>query len=229
MQVDNNQDGVADLVMQFSFDQLANGTQTVDVLGPAVPRRDVGQFDAPFSGGAVRDLFLGGTPAIRRGALNSTLTNAETGANQMQVFAGVRDDPFFIDLSQFFRIIPDRRPSEGPLSQIGATTATTRPLPFFTAADPNGRADRFRARCRLDASGVPIEGQFLTAGNDPRQNNPLDAQGNQIFDTTRACARDFLRGVNALAIVVELPESRLMRAGASGNDAQIGVWGTVSK
>jgi hypothetical protein len=146
----------------------------------------------------------------------------------MQVFAGVRDDPFFIDLSQFFRIIPDRRPTEGPLSRIGATTATTKPLPFFTATDPNGRADRFRARCRTDANGVPIEGQFLPGGPNPGQ-NPLTPTGEQIFDTTRGCARDFLRGVNALAIVVELPESRLMRAGASGNDAQIGVWGTVSK
>ena len=37
-------------------------------------------------------------------------------ASAMQVFAGVRADPFVIDLEQFFNIIPDRRPSTGPLS-----------------------------------------------------------------------------------------------------------------
>jgi hypothetical protein len=35
---------------------------------------------------------------------------------RIQLFAGPRDDPFFIDLEQFFRILPDRRPSTGPLS-----------------------------------------------------------------------------------------------------------------
>jgi hypothetical protein len=30
-------------------------------------------------------------------------------------------------------------------------------------------------------------------------------------------------------IIVEMPESRLMRAGATGADAQIGVWATVSR
>src|SRR6266699_1243544 len=36
----------------------------------------------------------------------------------LQVFAGWRDDPFFIDLEQFFRIIPDRKPVTGPLAQL---------------------------------------------------------------------------------------------------------------
>src|SRR2546422_8278288 len=39
----------------------------------------------------------------------------------MQVFAGWRDDPFFIDLEQFFRIIPDRKPVTGPLAQLPDT------------------------------------------------------------------------------------------------------------
>ena len=39
----------------------------------------------------------------------------------MQVFAGPRQDPFYIDLEQFFRIIPDRKPVTGPLSQLPDT------------------------------------------------------------------------------------------------------------
>jgi Domain of unknown function (DUF4331) len=34
----------------------------------------------------------------------------------LQAFAGLRADPFVIDLEQFFNIIPDRRPATGPLS-----------------------------------------------------------------------------------------------------------------
>jgi Domain of unknown function (DUF4331) len=36
----------------------------------------------------------------------------------VQVFAGAREDPFFLDLEQFLRILPDRKPSTGALSQI---------------------------------------------------------------------------------------------------------------
>jgi hypothetical protein len=228
LKIDNNQNGMEDVVLQFSFDELANGTQTVDVLGPAAPRAADNRFNAPFSSGGVRDFFLGGTPAISRGAMSTTLTTTGAAADAMQVWVGVRDDPFYIDLEQFFRIIPDRRPSEGPLSRIGAATAVTRPLPFFEPGTFEGRADRFRARCETDANGNPISGRFLSGGPGANQ-NPLTATGAQIFDVSRDCARDFLRGANALAIIVELPESRLVRAGATGANAQIGVWATISR
>ena len=227
LKIDNNQNGMEDIVLQFSFDELASGTQTVDVLGPAAPRPADNRFNAPFSSGGVRDFFLGGTPAISRGAMSTTLT-AGSGADALQVWVGVRDDPFYIDLDQFFRIIPDRRPSEGPLSRIGAATAVTRPLPFFEPGTFEGRSNAFRARCETDANGNPISGRFLSGGPGANQ-NPLTATGAQIFDVSRDCARDFLRGANALAIIVELPESRLVRAGATGANAQIGVWATVSR
>jgi len=51
------------------------------------------------------------TPAVT-GALATTL-GTSTG---MQVFAGPRDDPFFIDLEAAFCILPDRRPVGGALS-----------------------------------------------------------------------------------------------------------------
>jgi hypothetical protein len=54
------------------------------------------------------------------GAVGQTLG----AAGGMQVFAGLRADPFFIDLEQFFKILPDRRPSTGALSTPSTQTAT---------------------------------------------------------------------------------------------------------
>ena len=53
------------------------------------------------------------TPSVS-GAVGSVLGTA-TG---IQVFTGAREDPFFIDLEQFFRIVPDRKPSTGALSML---------------------------------------------------------------------------------------------------------------
>ena len=55
------------------------------------------------------------TPVVT-GAVN-TMLGTPTG---IQVFAGPRDDPFFIDLEQFFRILPDRKPVTGPLPLLRA-------------------------------------------------------------------------------------------------------------
>jgi Domain of unknown function (DUF4331) len=90
----------------------------------------------------------------------------------MKLFAGPRDDPFFIDLEAFFRILPDRRPETGPLSLI-----TQGPLTFREAVGPNP-------------------------------------------------AVDFLRGINDMAIVVELPTEMLSNPATGG---RFGVWGTTSR
>jgi hypothetical protein len=111
----------------------------------------------------------------------------------MQLFTGLRDDPFYIDLEQFFRIVPDRRPTQGPLSQIGGVVP---PAPGTLAAT-------FRPAC---TNGVPNAGQGA-------------------FNATFGCAVDFLRGLNALAIVVELPEAQLTRGAGNG---QLGIWATIS-
>jgi len=86
----------------------------------------------------------------------------------MQVFAGLRGDPFFIDLEQFFRIIPDRKPATGQLSQLPETPS----------------ASSWR--------------------------NP---------------GVDFLKGISALAIVIELPVAQL----TSATSKKIGVWATTSR
>lgn len=127
IKIDNTGDAVEDLVLQFQFDDLQGGGQRVALFGPIAPTT-TGQFNRVAKA----------TPDIV-GNINTVLTSG-AGATQVQLFAGPRDDPFYIDLDQFFRIIPDRRPSRGPLSQIG----------------PAPEASAFRPRC---TGGVIDPGQ----------------------------------------------------------------------
>ena len=169
IKIDNTGDAVEDLVLQFQFDDTQGGGQQVGMFGPV----------APTTRGMLNRVAKT-TPDIV-GAIGGTLTTG-TGAAQVQLFAGPRDDPFYIDLEQFFRIIPDRRPARGELSLITKQSNAFRPA---TTANPGP------------------------------------------FDPNFGPARDFLMGVNSMAIVVELPESALRGAGAAGNT--IGIWGTVSR
>jgi hypothetical protein len=100
--IDNNTDGVEDKVIQITFNG-SGGNQTVDVRGPV----------APPVPGAMGNTVANVTPKVT-GKIN-TILGSPSG---MQVFAGWRDDPFFIDLEQFFRILPDRKPVTGPLAQL---------------------------------------------------------------------------------------------------------------
>ena len=152
IKIDNTGDAVEDLVLQFKFSgRPRTNDQMVSVRGPVAPE-EIGTANT-----------LVNTGKILKGPTNTVLGSPRG----MQVFAGQRDDPFFIDLERFFRIIPDRRPERGPLSRIPDQPTAT----------------RFR---------------------DPGVN--------------------FLTGINANAIVVELPEAELTRGGTS----RIGVWGTTS-
>ena len=100
--VDNTGDAREDRVIQVTF--KGTGTnQTFEVRGPMVP---------PVVGGMMNTVSTS-TPTLT-GTINQTAGSA-TG---MQVYAGAREDPFFLDLEQFLRILPDRKPSTGPLSLI---------------------------------------------------------------------------------------------------------------
>ena len=154
IKVDNTGDGVEDLVLQFTFDGEGSG-QSVTLRGPVIPGQ-TGRLNTVLSSG----------PTLS-GPINTVLGSAAA----IQLFAGIRDDPFYIDLEQFFKIVPDRAPVQGPLSKIG----------------PKPEASAFRS------PGI-----------------------------------DFLRGINTLGIVVELPESMLIPVGA-GSDPQLGIWATTSR
>jgi len=112
--IDNNGDAKEDKVIQVSFTGEA-ASQRVEVRGPMAP---------PVQG-AMQNEIADVTPAVS-GALNTTLGDP----NGIQVFAGPRDDPFYIDLEAAFCILPDRRPVGGTLS--GSCALSPSPsAPFF--------------------------------------------------------------------------------------------------
>jgi len=120
IKVDNNGDAVEDLVFQILFTGTP-GNQRVTLRGPLAPKVV----------GANGNMMLGGPPTV------SGLTNRVLGESRgVRLFAGPRDDPFFIDLEQFFRILPDRRPSTGPLSVM--------PTPASSFRDASSAVDFLR-------------------------------------------------------------------------------------
>ncbi|MEH2313795.1 MAG: DUF4331 domain-containing protein [Nostoc sp.] len=103
--IDNTGDNVEDIVLQFKI----NGTgsnQTVTVSRPTSPIQ-VG----------TRSTLL---PVSRTGQLNQIFSF--NGINPTKFFVGTRKDPFFFDLEQFFKIIPDRnyslQPNPSPPFQV---------------------------------------------------------------------------------------------------------------
>lgn len=112
--VDNDGDAKEDKVIQVTF-QGAGAGQRVEVRGPV---------DPPVKG-AMANRVAAVAPAAS-GALN-TMLGSPSG---IQVFAGPRDDPFFIDLEAAFCILPDRKPIGGPLAPPCALPADPSP-PFY--------------------------------------------------------------------------------------------------
>jgi len=108
IKVDVNGDAVEDLVFQITF--TGKEKQKVTLRGPYTPKTT----------GAQGNVLVGGKQI--KGSVGEVIGDAKG----VQLFAGPRDDPFFIDLEQFFRIIPDRRPSTGPLSVLPAPASSFR-------------------------------------------------------------------------------------------------------
>ena len=120
IKIDNTGDAREDLVFQITFTGKA-GKQKVTLRGPVAPN-SVGNANT----------LVGGKPI-------KGYTNTVIESDDIKLFAGPRDDPFFIDLEAFFRILPDRRPEAGPLSTI-----TQGPLTFRAASGPNPAVDYVR-------------------------------------------------------------------------------------
>jgi Domain of unknown function (DUF4331) len=112
--IDNNGDAKEDRVIQVSFTG-EGADQKVQVRGPV----------APVVQGAMENVIADVTPAVT-GALNTNLGDP----SGIQVFAGPRDDPFFLDLEAFFCILPDRKPVGGELA--GSCALSPNPsAPFY--------------------------------------------------------------------------------------------------
>jgi len=105
--IDNNGDAKEDQVIQVSF-RGEGANQQVQLRGPV----------APPVAGAMMNEVADVSPAVS-GALSTSLGSA----NGIQLFAGPRDDPFFLDLEAAFCTLPDRRPVGGALSGACALPA----------------------------------------------------------------------------------------------------------
>ena len=108
IKVDNTGDAREDLVFQVTFTGKA-GKQKVTLRGPVAPN-SVGTMNTLVGGKQIKGY-----------------TNTVIQSGDIKLFAGPRDDPFFIDLEAFFRILPDRKPEAGPLSTITQGPLTFRP------------------------------------------------------------------------------------------------------
>jgi hypothetical protein len=90
--IDNDGDNVEDLVIQTTFTPVVPGPQRFSVRGPVKPR----------SRGVASSLLVSDAPAIS-GTADGTIATG-TGS-VVRAFAGLRDDPFFIDLIWVLRLI----------------------------------------------------------------------------------------------------------------------------
>jgi hypothetical protein len=106
--IDNTGDAVEDLVIQVTFDAGTGAAQRYTVRGPVAPALK-GMTSSVVTSAA---------------AITGNVGSAAGSASAVQVFAGLRADPFVIDLEQFFAILPDRRPSAGALSTPNTATAS---------------------------------------------------------------------------------------------------------
>ncbi|MEP6728985.1 MAG: DUF4331 family protein [bacterium] len=117
--IDNTGDAKEDKVIQVTF-HGSGPTQTVEVRGPMTP---------PVVGGMMNTVS-DAAPTVT-GNINQSIGTA----SGMQVYAGAREDPFFLDLETFLRILPDRKPSTGPLSLIPDTPSASSFRSVATAVD----------------------------------------------------------------------------------------------
>jgi hypothetical protein len=143
--IDNDGDAVEDKVIQVVFTG-SGANQTVNVYGP---------IDPPVTG-AMMNTVADMTPTLG-GPINQVLGSG-TG---LQVFAGPRDDPFFIDLEAAFCILPDRRPVTGPLSQPCQ-------LPTGGAFRPAGQAQNYVNGFNVLAIAIELPQSQLTASGNAK-------------------------------------------------------------
>lgn len=185
-----------DTVIQFSVSG-SDSNQTLTMYGPAKPSetgRNSMFVAAPVSS----------TPIRYNTATTLNVVGPDGTTYPIQVFAGPRSDPFFFDLAQFFKIVPDRYYAYHQTgSSVPAQSATS--FRGFTPAfnTTNGTA------CNTTAAH-----EFLTSGG---------------ADAVATPAGSF----NVLSIVVEMPKALLEEIPGSSTTSVasqpfVHVWATTS-
>ena len=116
--IDNDGDAIEDKVVQVTFSGSGAG-QRVEVRGPV---------DPPVVGAMMNEVAPA-SPSVS-GTINTSLGSS----SGTQAFAGSRDDSFFIDLEAAFCILPDRKPSGGPLAAPCALPSDPAPPFYFRPA-----------------------------------------------------------------------------------------------
>jgi len=119
IKIDNVGDFKEHLTLQARF--FGTGAnQQVQIAGPEVPTRT-----------GIQTVWEKPDPVI--GTINIPFTTS-TG---IKVFAGAREDPFFFDLEQFFKILPDRA------TPLTGTVVANPDQPQATSFRPVGQAQDF--------------------------------------------------------------------------------------
>ena len=136
--IDTNADQVEDLVMQARFEGTGE-RQRVLFSGPVRPA---------VTGVTSRAM----TPFATTGTINRTFSPTAG----MQVFAGAREDPFFLDLERFIQIFPDRGTGlEQPLPRTQDKNTPNPNAPRVNGWRPRGQArDFFR---NLNVLSIVVE------------------------------------------------------------------------
>ena len=143
--IDNTGDAKEDKVIQVTFEGSGPG-QTMKVRGPIAP---------PIQGS------MGNPVATVEPEVSGALSTNLGSSTGLQAFGGPRDDPFFLDLEQFFRIVPDRKPSSGALSQL-PNTATA------SGFRPAGQAQNYLTGYNTLSIVIELPIAELTAGGTAR-------------------------------------------------------------
>lgn len=141
--IDTTGDKVEDLVIQAKFEGKGVN-QRVRIAGPVKPSRT-----------GLTTVFE--TPNATVGTFNKAFSTT----NGMQVFAGFRGDPFFIDLEQLFKILPDRAT---PLDPKLAPPKGQENTPMATTFRAPGAAKDFLADFNLLAIVVEMPRAALGGG-----------------------------------------------------------------
>jgi len=164
------QTAVESLVIQAIFENVATTTcasgQTISVYGPSVP---------PIVG--TTNILLSETPTVT-GCTGTTLTQGA-----MQVFSGLRDDPFVADIGQLNRILASTQDlfRAFPNSALGALRGRAVRADMTSGVDGFGGFNVTSIAIELPAAAVGANADFLGAAGLVGIWGTTSLQGPSVF------------------------------------------------